>query len=89
METIPHSEITYKVIGCAMRVHNELGPGLKEGIYQRALAAEMDLAGLIHEEEKVVQIDLDGRTVGLLYIDHYVQGCCGSRIEGIAPQTHE
>jgi GxxExxY protein len=47
METIPHSEITYKVIGCAMRVHNELGPGLKEGIYQRALAAEMDLAGLI------------------------------------------
>jgi len=73
METIPHSEITYKIIGCAMRVHNELGPGLKEGIYQRALAAELDLAGLTHEEEKVVQVNLDGRTVGLLYIDHYVQ----------------
>jgi len=66
MDAIPHSEVTYKIIGCAMRVHNELGPGLKEGISQRALAREMDLGGLTHEEEKVVQVELDGRTVGLL-----------------------
>ncbi len=72
-ETIPHQQITYRIIGCAMAVHNKLGPGLKEGIYQRALAVEMDSAGLSHEDEKPVEIFLDGASVGLLYLDHLVE----------------
>lgn len=34
------SDITEKIIGCAMKVHNKLGPGFQEIIYQRALAME-------------------------------------------------
>jgi hypothetical protein len=37
------NDITHKIIGCAMRVHNELGCGFQERIYQRALAIEMGL----------------------------------------------
>jgi GxxExxY protein len=55
-----------------MAVHNELGPGLREGIYQRALAVKMDAAGLVHEEERTVQVFIDGFDVGLLYLDHLV-----------------
>lgn len=73
MDSIPHSDVTYRVIGCAMAVHNKLGPGLKEGIYQRALAAEMDSAGLTHVDEKPVEIFLDGVSVGLLYLDHLIE----------------
>jgi GxxExxY protein len=74
MEDIPHQDLTHRIIGCAMAVHNMLGPGLREGHYQRALAAEMERAGLVHEEEKSVEIFLGGMSVGLLYLDHPVEG---------------
>ena len=40
-------EITYKINGCAMKVHNALGNGFQEVIYQRCLAIEMNRAGSI------------------------------------------
>jgi GxxExxY protein len=67
------NDITYRIIGAAMRVHNALGPGLREGIYQRALSQQMKAEGLSSEEEKPVEIFLDGVSVGLLYIDHLVE----------------
>jgi GxxExxY protein len=73
MISIPHQDVTYRVIGCAMAVHNHLGPGLREGIYQRALATEVDAAGLAHEDEKPVEVFLEGASVGLLYLDHLVE----------------
>ena len=36
-----HSQLTGKIIGCAMTVHSALGNGFQEVIYQRALAIEM------------------------------------------------
>ena len=39
-------EITYKINGCAMKVHNTLGNGFQEVIYQRCLAIELQKAGL-------------------------------------------
>ena len=39
-------EITYKIIGCAMKVHNTLGNGFQEVIYQRCLAIELERVGL-------------------------------------------
>ena len=46
MNTINVNDITYKIIGCAMQVHNTLGNGFQEVIYQRALEIEMRIAGL-------------------------------------------
>ncbi|MBK8390722.1 MAG: GxxExxY protein [Saprospiraceae bacterium] len=40
-------EITYKINGCAMKVHNTLGNGFQEVIYQRCLAIEFNKAGLV------------------------------------------
>jgi len=39
-------EITYKINGCAMKVHNTLGNGFQEVIYQRCLAIEFEKVGL-------------------------------------------
>ncbi|RJP80149.1 MAG: GxxExxY protein [Candidatus Zixiibacteriota bacterium] len=38
--------LTYKIIGCAMNVHQVLGNGFQEVIYQRAMAVEMEDAGI-------------------------------------------
>ena len=39
-----NDELTYKVIGCAVKVHNVLGNGFQEVIYQRCLAIELEKA---------------------------------------------
>ena len=70
---VPHQDLTYRIIGCAMKVHNELGPGLKEAFYHRALSLKLEEEGLSYEEEKPVEIVLDGAAVGLPYLDHIVE----------------
>jgi len=49
-------ELTYKIIGCAMKIHNTLGPGFQEVIYQRCLSIELERAKLefAREQEHVV-----------------------------------
>jgi GxxExxY protein len=39
-------DLTYKIIGCAIKVHNTMGSGFQEVIYQRCLAIELGRAGL-------------------------------------------
>ena len=51
-----HEVITGKIIGCAMKVHNVLGCGFQEVIYQRALAIEMEKQRLIFVKEMQMTI---------------------------------
>ena len=45
-------ELTQRVIGCAMKVHSGLGPGLLESAYQECLCFELIKAGLYVEKQK-------------------------------------
>lgn len=49
-------ELTQKVIGCAMRVHSGLGPGLLESAYQECLCFELIKAGLYVEKQKAMPL---------------------------------
>jgi GxxExxY protein len=51
-----HSDLTGKIIGCAMQVHSFLGCGFQEAINQRALAIELAKAGLNFQRELSVPI---------------------------------
>jgi GxxExxY protein len=46
------NELTGKIIGCAIKVHNTLGPGLLESAYKECLNYELIKSGLIVEKEK-------------------------------------
>jgi GxxExxY protein len=60
-ETYKYSELTSKIIGCAMTVHKTLGNGFQEVIYQRALAIEMNLSRIEFSREFEMPIFLSRR----------------------------
>jgi GxxExxY protein len=56
--------LTYKIIGCAMKVHNTLDNGFQEVIYQRCLAIELDKVNLDFKREVEQSIFYEGTNVG-------------------------
>jgi GxxExxY protein len=50
-ELYAHSGLTEKIIGCAMAVHKELGPGLLESIYEEAMTIEFGELGLSFQRQ--------------------------------------
>lgn len=65
--------VTYKIIGCAMRVHSTLGNGFQEVIYQRALAIELKNSGLTFEKELEMPIYYLEEYIGMRRVDFLVE----------------
>jgi GxxExxY protein len=66
-------ELTYKIIGCAMKVHNTSGNGFQEVIYQRCLAIEMEKESIGFDRELEQTIYDDEREVGTRRADFVVE----------------
>ena len=67
------NDLTHKVIGCAMKVHNNLGNGFQEVIYQRAFAIEFRMAGINYEREKEMSIYYYDELIGTRRADFFVE----------------
>jgi len=76
MEEYKHSDLTHKIIGCAMQVHAFLGNGFQEVIYQRALTIELIKAGLNFQRELEVPIFYKEylEAIGTRRVDFLVEG---------------
>ena len=59
-----HKELTAKIIECAYKVHNTLGFGFLEAVYQNALLIELIKVGLQAEKEKKIQVHYHNQLVG-------------------------
>lgn len=69
------NQLTEQVIGAAIEVHRELGPGLLESAYQRALAHELRLRGVAFEEQKLCPIKYKDLVIDDAYrLDFLVSG---------------
>jgi GxxExxY protein len=66
------SEITATIIGCAQKVHQYLGNGFQEVIYQRALEIEFEKNRLKFEREKEMDIFYEDRLIGNRRVDFLV-----------------
>jgi GxxExxY protein len=73
MNKIIDDELTYKIIGCAMKVHNTLGNGFQEVIYQRCLAIELEKAGLEFLREQEMAIYYENIHVGTRRADFIIE----------------
>ncbi len=66
-----------------MQVHNILGNGFQEVIYQRALAIEMRLSGLTFEREMEMPIYYREQNIGTRRVDFFVEGCVMVELKAI------
>lgn len=73
MDQVALDALTYKVNGCAMKVHNTLGNGFQEVIYQRCLAIELASAGIHFMREVEHDIFYKDRNVGTRRTDFVVE----------------
>ena len=73
-ERYPESELTGRIIGCAIEVHKILGNGFQELIYQRALKIEMSNQNLEFSREHEMEIFYKGEIVGTRRVDFFVEG---------------
>lgn len=73
-EKYPLSDLTGKIIKCALEVHKLLGNGFQEIIYQRALAIELADQGLSYEREFEMPVFYKGEQIGTRRADFFVEG---------------
>ncbi len=64
-----HQELSGKIIGAAMTVLNELGPGLDEKLYERALVIELRKHGHKIDQRKSFPVHYSGELIGTLVPD--------------------
>jgi GxxExxY protein len=58
------NEMTEKIIGCAFEVHNTLGPGFAERVYENALVLELKKLGLAVQQQVPLAVRYKGALVG-------------------------
>jgi len=68
-------DVTGRIIGAAIEVHKELGPGFQEVVYQRALGLELRAAGVEHVREEDVPVYYKDRQIDTRRVDFVVGDC--------------
>ena len=67
------NQLTFAVIGAALEVHEQLGPGYLESLYERALAVEMAARGIRFETQVAFEVAYKSRPIGQGRLDFLVE----------------
>lgn len=74
MKNTIHDPVSEKVIGCAMKVHRELGFGFLESVFHRAMELELARCGLDFQSEEKINVFYEEHVVGHFVADLIVEG---------------
>jgi len=77
------NKLTKRIIGCAIEVHRELGPGLLESAYKAALAIELDCAGLSFQRQLKYPVFYKGKEVGEYRLDLVVENAVVVEVKSV------
>lgn len=69
-----HPVLSYQIMQAVFEVHNTLGPGFLESVYEEALAFELDLRGIPFVRQETVEVRYKGRVVGAQRLDLVIDG---------------
>ncbi len=82
-EKYKYSELTSRIIGCAMNVHSALGNGFQEVIYQRALEIVFSLIGINFQREFEMPIFYKGNHIGTRRVDFFVENVVSVELKAV------
>jgi GxxExxY protein len=80
------NQLTYRIIGAAMTVHNQLGAGLKEEVYEKAMEVELNRLGIAVQRQYSVSVAYENQVVGLFYLDLWVEGQVVVEVKALSHQ---
>jgi len=73
-EGILYKDLSYAIVGCAQRVHTELGPGFPEAVYRKALCRELAETRIPFQAEAQFEVAYKRLTCGQFKVDVFVDG---------------
>ncbi len=83
-EKYKYSDLTGKIIGCAMAVHSALGNGFQEVIYQRALEIEMSDIGVLFSREHEMPIYYKSQQIGTRRVDFLIESIVSVELKALS-----
>jgi len=82
-------DLTRRIIGCAYTVHNTLGPGFLEKVYENALRIELEKQSLNVKQQEPINVTYDDHVVGQYYVDLWVDGRILVELKAVQTLTRE
>ena len=79
-----YSDLTHKIIGCAMEVHKILGNGFQEVIYQRSLEREFHLSGIKALREFEMNVRYKDIIAGTRRVDFFIENVISLEIKAVS-----
>ena len=80
------NDLTYRIIGAAMSVHNQLGPGFKEEVYEKALELELNKDDISVDRQFPAPVEYRGEQVAVFYLDLFVENQVVVEIKALSHQ---
>ena len=72
-ETVIYKDLSFKIVGLAMQVHNQLGYGFLEKVYENALMVLLRWEGINARQQAPISVRFEGEVVGDYYSDILVE----------------
>src|SRR4051812_29157451 len=69
----PHGPLTERILGAAIQVHRQLGPGFLEKLYENALCLEFAKRSIGFERQLPVHVTYDGVEIGMHRLDLVIE----------------
>jgi GxxExxY protein len=82
-------DLTQNIIGCSYKVHNALGPGFLEKVYENALRIEIEKAGISVKQQEPIKVFYAGQVVGEYWADLWVADCLIIEVKAVQAVAKE
>ncbi len=69
-----YPELSYEIMQIAFEVHNTLGPGFTEDIYEAATVLDLQMHNILVERQKIIRVTYKGQVMGAYRLDLVVDG---------------